>query len=151
MLGARRFLTEGGGGAQKKGPFFSYVWLQKVHLKLQPVCSHGKRLTRPVESWCLIDEELSALDESLVAIGGAPKKQGPLFSYVWLQKVHLKLQPVCSHGKRLTRPVESWCLIDEELSALDESLVAICRKPAAGTRELLPKPCVLGASAAAEP
>ena len=26
--------------------------------------------------------------------------------------------------KCVTRPVESWCLIDEELSSLDESLVA---------------------------
>ena len=53
--------------AQKKKQFFSSAWLQKVRLKLQPVCSHRKSVTRPIESWCWIGKRLSSLDESLVA------------------------------------------------------------------------------------
>ena len=114
-----------GGGAKKKD-LFSSAWLQKVRLKLQLVCSHRNRHTRPIESCCLIDKQLSSLDESRFLRGGRGERQNkrPLFSYTWLQKVRLKLQPVCSHRKRLTRPVESWCLIDKQLSSLDESLVA---------------------------
>ena len=66
-----------GGGAQKKRTPFSYIWLQEVRLKLQPVWWHRKRLTRPVESWCLIDEQPSALDESKVA-RGEPRRFLPL-------------------------------------------------------------------------
>ena len=118
------FLRCGRGGEEKT--LFSSAWLQEVRLKLQPVCSHRRRHTRPIESWCFIDKQLSSLDESRFLRGGwgGGRKKRPFFSYAWLQKVHLKLQPVCSHRKRHTRPVESWCLIDKQLSSLDESLVA---------------------------
>ena len=79
----------GGGGAKKK-TLFSSAWLQKVRLKLQPVCSHRKRHTRPIESWCLIDKQLSSLDESRFLRegeeGGAPKKKTPFFVHLVAKK-----------------------------------------------------------------
>ena len=70
-----------GGGRPQKKILFSSACLQKVRLKLQLVCSHRKRLTRPIESWCLIDKQLSSLDESRFLRGGrrGAQKKDPFF------------------------------------------------------------------------
>ena len=77
---------EGGGGGAKKKTLFSSAWLQKVRLKLQPVLSHRKRHTRPIESWCLIDKQLKSLDESCFLRGGwgggAKKKKDPFIVHL---------------------------------------------------------------------
>ena len=69
-------------GAKQK-TLLSSTWLQEVRLKLQPVCSHRRGLTRPVESWCLIDKQLSSLDGSRFLGGGwgggRPKKKTLFF------------------------------------------------------------------------
>ena len=68
-------------GRPKKRPFFSSAWLQKVRLKLEPLCSHRKSVTRPIESWSWIGKRLSALDESrfLREGGGGAQKKDPFF------------------------------------------------------------------------
>ena len=114
----------GRGGAQKKRPLFSYVWLQEVHLKLQPVRWARKCVTRPVESWCLIDEELSSLDESLVAICRKTLPSSGLSS-ARLQKVRFKLQPVRWARKCVTRPVVSGLIFRGWPSSLFVPVVAI--------------------------
>ena len=67
----------GRGGAQKKRPLFSYVWLQEVHLKLQPVRWARKCVTRPVVSGLIFRGWPSSLFVPVVAIfsvgrGGRP-------------------------------------------------------------------------------